>query len=126
MDTEREFTPQGEPIWVGMTHSGTPISGRVIGYEWDANPAPINNSSEPPKASRARARVLVHGCNDSMLGPVVTIDANWPARYVDTAEEAWQAALDITAEHYRRMHESIDRMTPNGGAVGPDPFAAES
>lgn len=96
------FTPQTDPLWVGMQHSGYAVSGRVVGWIDSPERAPFRAGSglPNPAGTRARAVVLVHASNTpaGLLGPVADIDADWPARYVATAEEAWRVALALEAE----------------------------
>lgn len=95
------FVPQSEPLWVGLTDLGQPLSGRVVGWALDDHSARFPRSDVPnPRGRRGRAVVLIHGSDagHGLGGPTITIDAGWPSRYVASAEEAWLAALEISAE----------------------------
>jgi hypothetical protein len=37
------------------------------------------------------------------LGPIVTIDANWPARFVADSSQAWRVALQLQHEFEQEM-----------------------
>ncbi|MFJ8687185.1 hypothetical protein [Micromonospora wenchangensis] len=101
------FIPQTEPLWVGMMHTGSAVSGRVVGWTDSTETAPFPNTDLPtPTGTRGRAVVLVHATSATppqSFGPVVTIDAGWRARYVATPAEAWKAALELEAEYYETL-----------------------
>ena len=50
---------------------------------------------------------MVHG-STSLPGyerPLLTIDANWPARFASSPEEAWRLALELAASDHAAMRE---------------------
>lgn len=103
------FTPQTEPLWVGMMHTGHAVSGRVVGWTSSTETAAFPHSDLPePTGHRGRAVVLVHAASaqSEFFESIVTIDAGWRARYVATAEEAWKSALELEAEYTRSLKET--------------------
>lgn len=106
------LVPQTEPLWVGMMNTGFAVSGRVVGWttEGDSGPAPFPKADLPiPASPRPRMVVMVHAtsADADMFGPVITVDADWPMRFVATAEEAWRVALELEAETRKKMDQQI-------------------
>lgn len=111
------FVPQEDQLWVGMQYGFDAISGRVIGWRLDTEAAPElarwprapwleEWQYRRPSNPRGRAVVLIHASTspDNLgLGPIVTIDANWPARFVADSIQAWRVALQLQREFEQEM-----------------------